>query len=106
MFSPLRISFLSPSPTATLENSPVLRAEVDNQCISIGSLQELKNINLSGRVAQKPRLCPLLPEGPGLISGLSSWAPTPIVSESYTWLVSAPPVGSLSVAGGKEAAKV
>lgn len=104
--SSLRISSLSPSPTATLGNSPVLHAEVDNQCIFIGSLQELKDINLSGRAAGKPRLCSLLPEGPGFISGLSSWAPIPIVSESYTWLVSAPPVGSLSVAGGKEAEKV
>lgn len=104
--SSLRISSLPPSPTATLENSPVLRAEVDNQYIFIGSLQELKDINLSGRVAGKPRLCPLLPEGPGLISGLSSWAPTPIFSEGYTWPVSAPPVGSLSLAGGKEAEKV
>ena len=80
-------------------------AKVDNQYIFIGSLQELKDINLLGRVAGKPRLCPQLPEGPGLISGLI-WAPTPIISEGYPCLVSAPPAGSLYLAGGKEAEKV
>ena len=80
--SSFRISSLPTSPTATLENSPVLHAKVDNQYIFIGSLQELKDINLLGRVAGKPRLCPQLPEGPGLISGLI-WAPTPIISEGY-----------------------
>lgn len=103
--SSFRISSLPTSPTATLENSPVLHAKVDNQYIFIGSLQELKDINLLGRVAGKPRLCPQLPEGPGLISGLI-WAPTPIVSEGYPCLVSAPPAGSLYLAGGKEAEKV
>lgn len=103
--SSFRISSLPTSPTATLENSPVLHAKVDNQYIFIGSLQELKDINLLGRVAGKPRLCPQLPEGPGLISGLI-WAPTPIISEGYPCLVSAPPAGSLYLAGGKEAEKV
>ena len=103
--SSFRISSLPTSPTATLENSPVLHAKVDNQYIFIGSLQELKDINLLGRVAGKLRLCPQLPEGPGLISGLI-WAPTPIVSEGYPCLVSAPPAGSLYLAGGKEAEKV
>lgn len=103
MFSSLPVGHLPhASPPPTLENSPVLHAEVD----FIGSLQELGDINLPGKVTGKPTLGPQLPQSPGLISGLSSLTPTPIVSEGYTWLVSASPSGSLPLVGGKGAEKV